>query len=63
MQKSSEKDLAIIYLKEAILNFNQAVQKSKKNLCGMHLYNTTKPAHNIYYHSYFNQMIRHGKRQ
>lgn len=26
MQKSSEKDLAIIYLKEAILNFNQAVQ-------------------------------------
>ena len=32
MQKSSEKDLAIIYLKEAILNFNQAVQTIKNEL-------------------------------
>ena len=32
MQKSSEKDLAIIYLKEAILNFNQAVQTIKDEL-------------------------------
>uniref|UniRef100_UPI00266C1D68 hypothetical protein n=1 Tax=Phocaeicola coprophilus TaxID=387090 RepID=UPI00266C1D68 len=32
MQKSSEKDLAIIYLKEAILNFNQAVQTIKEEL-------------------------------